>query len=66
MNIEIIKAPIRFHLHGNSGAVENERYAEVGLRLMNEMWQIVKGGQDSDNWHQSLGLPARWEDVSRR
>lgn len=43
MNFEIIEAPIRFHLHGVSGVVEDERYAEVGLRLMNEMWKAVKG-----------------------
>ena len=45
MNIEIIEEPIRFHLHGISGVVENERYGEVGLRLMNEMWQAVKGAK---------------------
>ena len=45
MNIEIIEEPIRFHLHGISGMVENERYAEVGLRLMDEMWQVVKGAR---------------------
>ena len=43
MKIEIIEEPIRFHLHGIGGVVENERYAEVGLRLMNEMWKLVKG-----------------------
>src|SRR5579862_6512833 len=43
MNIEIVEEPIRFHLHGIGGVVENERYGEVGLRLMNEMWQVVKG-----------------------
>ncbi len=43
MNIEIIEQPIRFQLHGISGVVKNERYGEVGLRLMNEMWQVVKG-----------------------
>ena len=43
MKVEIIETPIRFHLHGIGGVVENERYAEVGLRLMNEMWQVVKG-----------------------
>ncbi len=43
MKIEIIEEPIRFHLHGIGGVVENDRYAEVGLRLMNEMWQAVKG-----------------------
>ena len=43
MKIEIIEEPIRFYLHGIGGVVENERYGEVGLRLMNEMWQVVKG-----------------------
>lgn len=42
MQIEIIDQPIRFHLYGIGGEVENERYGEVGLRLMNEMWQVVK------------------------
>jgi hypothetical protein len=42
MNIEIIEEPIRFHLHGIGGAVENERYGEVGLRLMNKLWHVVK------------------------
>lgn len=42
MKLEIIEEPIRFQLHGLSGVVENERYGEVGLRLMNEMWQAVK------------------------
>ncbi|HMP57753.1 MAG TPA: hypothetical protein PKD86_00245 [Gemmatales bacterium] len=42
MNIEIIEEPIRFHLHGIGGEVENERYGEVGFRLMNQMWQAVK------------------------
>ena len=45
MKIEIIEEPIRFHLHGIGGVVENERYGEVGLRLMNEMWQAVKGAK---------------------
>ncbi|OWK35305.1 GyrI-like domain-containing protein [Fimbriiglobus ruber] len=43
MNIEIVEEPIRFQLHGIEGVVENERYGEVGFRLMNEMWQVVKG-----------------------
>ena len=43
MKIEIIDEPIQFHLHGIGGVVENERYGEVGLRLMNEMWQVVTG-----------------------
>src|SRR5262245_11118596 len=43
MNYEIIEQPIRFRLHGIGGVVENEKYGEIGLRLMNEMWQVVKG-----------------------
>ena len=42
MKIEIVESPIRFHLHGVGGVVENEKYGEVGFRLMNEMWQTVK------------------------
>ena len=45
MKVEIIDEPIRFHLHGIGGVVENERYGEVGFRLMNEMWQVVKGAE---------------------
>ncbi len=43
MKSEIIEEPVRFHLHGIGGVVENERYGEVGMGLMNEMWQVVKG-----------------------
>ena len=42
MEIEIIDEPIRFTLYGLSSTVEGRRYGEVGLRLMNEMWRIVK------------------------
>ena len=42
MEIEIIGEPIRFTLYGLSSTVENRCYGEVGLRLMNEMWRIVK------------------------
>lgn len=42
MEIEISEQPIRFHLHGLSSIVEHQRYGEVGLRLMNEMWKLVK------------------------
>ena len=45
MKIELIDEPIRFHLHGIAGVVENERYGEVGLRLMNVMWPAVKSAQ---------------------
>jgi hypothetical protein len=42
MEIEIIDEPIRFRLHGKWSVVENQRYGEVGLRLMNELWKAVK------------------------
>lgn len=42
MDVEIIEAPIRFHLHGLTSAVQDNCYSEVGLKLMNEMWRIVK------------------------
>ena len=45
MNIEIIDNPIRFTLYGLSSAVENRCYGEVGLRLMNEMWTVVKNAR---------------------
>jgi hypothetical protein len=45
MKIEMIEEPLRFHLYGVGGVVENERYGEVGLRLMNEMWQVVKAAR---------------------
>ena len=42
MEIEIIETPMRFHLHGLSSAVQNNSYGEIGLKLMNEMWKVVK------------------------
>lgn len=45
MNKEILESPIRFHLHGISGVVENDQYGKVGIRLMNEMWKVIKGNQ---------------------
>jgi hypothetical protein len=45
MEVEIIESPIRFHLYGVGGVVEGERFAEVGLRLMDEMWQAVRGAE---------------------
>ena len=43
MEIEIVEVPIHFNLHGIGSVVENERYGEVGFRLMSEMWRVVKG-----------------------
>jgi len=42
MLLDIQESPLRFSLHGRSGIVTDQRYAEVGMRLMNEMWHIVK------------------------
>lgn len=42
MPLDIHESPLHFSLHGRSGIVTDQRYAEVGMRLMNEMWQIVK------------------------
>jgi hypothetical protein len=42
MRIEIIETPIQFHLHGMSATVPNHSYGEVGMRLMGEMWKVVK------------------------
>jgi len=42
MFIEIVGEPIRFQLYGKWSIVEDQRYGEVGLRLMNEMWKVVK------------------------
>lgn len=45
MNIEILTTPVRFHLHGKSALVENNRFGETGVKLMNEMWRDVKASQ---------------------
>ena len=45
MEIEIIEAPIGFHLYGLSSSVPNNSFGEVGMKLMNEMWRIVKESQ---------------------
>jgi hypothetical protein len=42
MKIDILQEPIRIRLYGIGGDVDNERFGEIGFRLMNEMWQVVK------------------------
>jgi hypothetical protein len=42
LEIEIIETPIQFNLHGKSSAVQNNQFAAIGLKLMDEMWKIVK------------------------
>jgi hypothetical protein len=43
MSFAILTTALAFNLHGKSSAVENQRYGETGVKLMNEMWRIVKG-----------------------
>lgn len=43
MQMEILEEPVRFQLHGIWGVAEKENFGEVGVRLMNEMWQVIKG-----------------------
>lgn len=45
MDLEILHTPLHFQLYGLSATVEGERYAEVGLRLMDQMWKLVKEAQ---------------------
>lgn len=45
MEIDIIEQPIRFRLYGLSSVVGDQSYSEVGCRLMDEMWKIVKGAE---------------------
>ncbi|MBL8851157.1 MAG: GyrI-like domain-containing protein [Planctomycetaceae bacterium] len=45
MNIEILNTPRRFQLYGKSSAVELHEIAATGMRLMDELWRIVKGSQ---------------------
>jgi hypothetical protein len=43
MKLAIIESPIRFRLYGLSSVVSGRAFGQVGLRLMDEMWRIVKG-----------------------
>ena len=45
MTVEIVEEPVRFRLHGIGGLVEDERYGEAGLRLMNALWPVVNGAK---------------------
>ena len=42
MTFEIIETPIRFHLYGLAAEVQNNSVSEVGMRLMNQLWKVVK------------------------
>ncbi len=48
MHIEIISTPIRFQLHGLSLEVRNNQFGEVGMKLMNEMWKVIKGSNTAN------------------
>jgi hypothetical protein len=45
VEIEILKQPVQFHLHGRSGVVPGHAYGQVGMTLMDEVWNIVKGSR---------------------
>ena len=45
MEIQIVEVPIRFRLVGHSAIVKDNCYGDVGFRLMNEMWGVVKGSK---------------------
>jgi hypothetical protein len=42
MDVEIIETPIRFLLCGLEAPVQNNSFGEVGMKLMTEMWDVVK------------------------
>jgi len=42
MQVEILETPIRLHLHGLSSPVENHQYGQTGLKLMTQMWHVIK------------------------
>lgn len=40
--IEILTAPISYHLYGLKSAVEDYQFGAVGMRLMGELWPTLK------------------------
>jgi hypothetical protein len=42
MEFAIIQSPTAFSLHGKSSTVKNQNFGEVGMKLMDEMWRVVK------------------------
>jgi effector-binding domain-containing protein len=43
MNVAIITNPLQLDVHGFSGAAINKDYAGTAFKLMDKMWQAVKG-----------------------
>lgn len=43
MNVEIVDKPFRVDVYGFSGAAINKDYVGTAFKLMDKMWQIVKG-----------------------
>jgi len=43
MNVEIINKPFRLDVYGFSGAAINKDYVGTAFKLMDKMWQTVKG-----------------------
>lgn len=42
MHIDLLQTPVSFRLFGISGTVIGNKYAETGLRLMDQMWKVVR------------------------
>lgn len=42
MEIQLLDQPLRFRLRGLSAPVGNQSYGEVGCRLMEAMWKLVR------------------------
>lgn len=47
MKFEFIESPIRFSLHGMSSDVPNNGIGEVGMKLMDELWRLVRQSNTS-------------------
>ncbi len=43
MNVEIINTPFSLNIHGFSGPAINKDFVGTAFKLMDKMWQIVKG-----------------------
>ena len=42
MNVEIIQQPLLLDIYGFSGIAPNKDYAGTALRLMDNMWKVIK------------------------
>ena len=45
MNVEILNEDFHLTVHGFSGTAINRNYGEIGFKLMNKMWEIVRANE---------------------